>query len=474
MLKLVLVLYSCFGVVSFGAADSILIRSISIVDGTGAQKTGPLDIEITGNRISRIGANLKTKAGKIIDGHGKFAIPGLIDTHTHLHSVPGSVFRKDSENEIQRQQVFQLKAYLAAGVTTVLDAAAPESLFKEISEGKNTSPRVLALAPFLTPQGGYFASVEARGKIYSDLWTPLVDETSADAHFEKAARLNALGTKVTLEKGFGPFEVWPIFDESFRSTIVAKARKYNSPLFIHSMSKEEHRLALSMQPYALVHAGFDDQVADAEIIQEIKNSVVYVSTTLAIYKMMLLMWDSKTLNEPWIRMLVPPEQIETALNVEATKKVVEKIVLDSKPWWVPKFLARLLSGLFLNQAIIEKQLARSQKSVALMQEAGIPLVMGSDAGNWPVWSTFFHGVGSILEVEALHEAGLSPMEVIIASTSRAAKLLKMDSEIGKIGEGMIADIIILNEDPLTNPTAYRNLNFVIKDGVAKTPAEWLL
>lgn len=458
---------------AFSATNSIIIRSVSIIDGTGADKIGPIDLEIVGNKIARIGPNLKSSASETIDGSGKTLIPGLIDTHTHLHSVPGSVFRKESSQEIRRQQLLQMKAYLAAGVTTVLDTAAPESLFKEIADGKEVAPRILGLAPFLTPKGGYFSSPEARGDIYSDLWSPINDTKTIADHFTRAASLNPLGTKVTLEKGFGPFEVWPVFDSAFRSTIVSEAKKHSSRLFIHSMSKEEHRIALSMHPYTLVHAGFNDKVADAEIIQEIKSSGAYVSTTLAIYKMMLLMWQPNLMEDPWLRKLVPTEQLKTASDSETTKKVIETVVGYSKPRWTPIFIAKLFSRILLSKSIIEDQLTNSMKSVKMMQDAGIPLVMGSDAGNWPVWSTFFHGVGSILEIEALRDAGLSVNEVIVASTFRGAKMLKIENQVGHIAEGMIADIVILNEDPLTSPTAFRNVEMVIKDGVARTPEEWL-
>jgi len=473
MIRIIYAFSLLISAAAFGTSNSIVIRSISIIDGTGKDKTGPLDLEIAGNRIIKVGINLKSSATRVIDGRGRTAIPGLIDTHTHLHSVPGSIFRKDSAQEIRRQQLLQLKAYLAAGVTTVLDTAAPESLFNEIRDGKEITPRILALTPFLTPKGGYFSSQEARGEIYSDLWRPIVDHKTLVEHFDRTASLSSLGTKITIEKGFGPFEVWPVFDSPFRMAIVDEAKKHNSPLFIHSMSKDEHRIALSMRPYALVHAGFNDKVADPQIIQEIRSSGAYVSTTLAIYKMMLFMWQPHLVDDPWIRKLVPQEQLKTATDPEVTKRVIEAVVMDGKPSWVPIFIAKMFSRVFMNQSIIEGQLANSMKSVKMMQEAQVPLVMGSDSGNWPVWTTFFHGVGSILEIEALREAGLSPSDVIVASTSRAAKMLKIDNRVGRIAEGMIADIVILKEDPLTNATAFRKIEFVIKDGIAKTPDEWL-
>jgi hypothetical protein len=239
------------------------------------------------------------------------------------------------------------------------------------------------------------------------------------------------------------------------------------------MSKEEHRLALSMHPYALVHAGFQAQPADGEIVREIKDSGVYVSTTLAISKMMLLMWDQEALANPWIKMLVPEAQLATARDSRIRNRVIEEVVLDGKPKWAPAFVAKAASRFFLNKSIVQTQLSNSMKSVQLMQAADVPLVMGSDSGNWPVWTTFFHGVGSILEIEALRDCGLTAGEVITVSTWRAAKMLKIDDKVGRVAEGMIADLVILNENPMISRTAFRKVDYVIKDGVAKRPIDWL-
>ncbi len=454
-------------------AGALLLRSVRVIDGTGTPASEPQDIEIIGGRIARIGARLQSKASRVIDGSGKTVMPGLIDTHTHIGSVPGSVFRKDSPEEIRVHQRAQRKAYLAAGVTTVLDAAAPESLLREAAQEAGDAPRILGLAPFLTPVGGYFASDEARGGVYADLWKPVDGPQTVVENFRKAVPLRPLGAKVTIENGFGPIAVWPTFDEGLRRTIVEEGKKSGLPLFIHSMSKQEHRIALSMEPYALVHGNFGDEVADAEIIAEIKRSKAFVSTTLAIYKLMLLMWEPQTLDDPWIRRLVPAAQLATAKNPEVTAQVVDAIALQSKPWWIPSFVAGWLSKSLMNRSVVETQLSNSMKSSKLMHDAGIPLVMGSDAGNWPVWSTFFHGVGTILEIEALCDAGIPPAEVIVASTSRAAQMLKLDKEVGRIAPGFLADLVVLNEDPLVKKTAFRNVAYVIKGGIAKDPASWM-
>ena len=109
-----------------------------------------------------------------------------------------------------------------------------------------------------------------------------------------------------------------------------------------------------------------------------------------------------------------------------------------------------------------------------MYSAGVPIVMGSDAGNYPLFSTFFHGVGSILEIEALIDAGLPVSEVIRSSTSTAAKMLKIDHEVGTIAVGKTADLVLLNQNPITSSNAFRDLAYVIKDGRPKRPADWML
>jgi hypothetical protein len=198
MLKFLFAVLAIFFSSSAFAQASLIIKSTAILDGNGAIRQGPVDIEIAGNKIVRIGHDLASKASRVIDGRGKTVIPGLIDTHTHLHSVPGSVFRGESLEEIRRQQAFQLKAYLAAGVTTVLDTAAPESLFREVAKAGFIGPRVLGLAPFLTPKNGYFAGFKSRGTTYSDLWNPIHELAAIKGQFDRAALFRPLGAKVTI------------------------------------------------------------------------------------------------------------------------------------------------------------------------------------------------------------------------------------------------------------------------------------
>ena len=77
------------------------------------------------------------------------------------------------------------------------------------------------------------------------------------------------------------------------------------------------------------------------------------------------------------------------------------------------------------------------------------------------------------EIELLGEAGLSPKEVIKAGTVNPAKMTGIDREIGTIEVGKCADLIVLKDNPLNDLKAFRTIQWTIKDGVAKTPKEWM-
>jgi imidazolonepropionase-like amidohydrolase len=454
---------------------ALVLRTVTVIDGTGRQPYGPTDVEIIAGKISRIGPHLKSQLAIEIDGRGKTLVPGLIDCHTHLPSVPGSFFRKETESSLRAQQLQQMKIYLAAGVTTLLDAASPASLFANVEKfaQTNTLPRFFGLAPFLTPIDGYMASPQSRSQTLQDLWPPVQTADDVRKMVAQAKHLRPFGIKVTEEFGFGPFKVWPVFSDEIRKAIVEVGEEFETPVLVHSEREEEFRNGLKLRPYAFMHGGFFDETPSPELLEKIRVSGAYVVSTVGIFKMMNLMWNREPLDDPWLKLLVPSRQLETALDPEITTKVVEALAVQNKPWFAPKFMARWFSSFFVNERTNLAQLASSERAIGLMFRAGIPIVMGADAGNWPVLTTMFHGVGSIFDLEALMEAGLTPVEALQSATSRAAAMLKISDVVGSIEKGKIADLVLLNADPLTNRQAFRDVDLVFKDGIGKTPSDWL-
>lgn len=112
--------------------------------------------------------------------------------------------------------------------------------------------------------------------------------------------------------------------------------------------------------------------------------------------------------------------------------------------------------------------------IRYLKQAGVPLVVGSDSGNWPLFPVFFHGPTTWRELRLLAEAGLEPMEILRAATVNPAQMLGIADQVGTVEVGKVADLIVLKEDPLIDlAKAMHSLQHTIRAGVARTPEAWM-
>ena len=115
------------------ANAELLIRGARLVDGTGAPARGGVSILVRDGRIAAIGPDLSAAPGaRVIDATGLTALPGLIDSHVHFVYASGSGYRGDTDATIRELNRQHLRAYLACGVTTVLDAGAFVEVVRDI------------------------------------------------------------------------------------------------------------------------------------------------------------------------------------------------------------------------------------------------------------------------------------------------------------------------------------------------------
>lgn len=463
---------------SFSAPSRVLIRNATLISRADEPPRTGMDLLVENEIIRRIGQRLSEPDARVIDATGKTVLPGLIDCHTHLLSVPGALLRDDSPERLEEARRVQLRSYVAAGVTTVLDAAATPTVLTEMrryTEETRLGPRIEGLAPMLTPEGGYFADERLRADQYPDLWPPIGEDLGRIEELLQAAEpLHPVGVKVTVEDGYGPFPVWPLFDDEALATIRERAAAHRTPIFVHAIGADEYARALTLKPAAFVHGGFMESAPDPDLLRAVQESGATVITTLAIADMLLLTLETERLDDPWMRLLVPEDQLATAADPAKTEAMRAAIAEQNTPSWVPRFLVRWLAPWFYSESSVRSLRDSAMAAVKAMHDAGIPLVMGSDMGNWPVFTSLFHGVGSIREMELLEQAGLPRQEVLAAATSRAAALLRRAHEIGTLEVGKKADLVIANQNPLeAGMSALRDLAYVMKDGELRTPQAWM-
>jgi len=454
---------------------SVVIRNASLIDGTGAPARAGIDVWVEDGIIHAIGADLETPERPTIDATGLTLMPGLITSHAHVQSVPGSTLRGDDQPAVEAQQLLQLRAHLASGFTTVLDPAiGPKTATRLRAEMKAGAPgpELFVLAPFLTPVDGYMTSAEMRGTAFAEFWPAIDAETELSALFEVAEPLQPVGVKVAIEDGV-LFPNLPVFDDPTFEKVKEAGRSHR--LFVHSISNEEHRRALELEPYALVHIGLWDESIAPDVLATLKERQTWVISTITLNHLGTWGWDAAFADDPWVRQRVPVLQWQTATHPAAPDHLNVITSEMMRPWWIPAWMARAGAPLFTPTAAKSAEITRSgAEAIQALEAAGVPWVVGADEGNAPAYTTYFHGVASQIELEQLDAGGVDREAILAACTRRPARMLEVSDRLGTVELGKEGDLILVEEDPLKHGmVALRSLRWTVRNGEARTPAAWL-
>jgi len=143
---------------------------------------------------------------------------------------------------------------------------------------------------------------------------------------------------------------------------------------------------------------------------------------------------------------------------------------------MPDVLCDAVSALVMpgvGEKLIRRGFADARRAIGSLHEAGITVVMATDAGAWPLFPACFHGYSTIREMELMAGMGFDPMAVIEASTRLPAEMLGLQDRIGTVEVGKSADMVVLDEDPLVDIRAMCSIRWTIREGRARTPAEWM-
>ena len=206
-------------------------------------------------------------------------------------------------------------------------------------------------------------------------------------------------------------------------------------MYVHAMDAKMTRAALKLQPHALVHASKN---GGKRLAKELKEADVYVVTTLDIYGSPLVQWEPHWLDNEMVRLTVPSEALELIANPDVYQKSRD-VFLETMLPQLPLWASRLSYG----PKTVHFGLKGATKQLRLLNEAGVKLVLGSDSGGWPILTYMLHGPTTHMELELLSRAGLSPQELITASTQRAAEMLGLSDQIGAIKVGLQADLLVV-------------------------------
>jgi len=447
-------------------AEKIALVNGTLINPATSQIVQDATIIIKGDKITSAGAAKAfspPKDARIIDCQGKFILPGYIDTHVHFFQS-GDLFTRPDVVDLTKvrpyaDEVAWIKKnlpdtfvrHLRSGITSVVDVGGPFWNFevRKIANATAKAPRVAVAGPLIS-------SVSRPQLDLGD--PPIVKIDNTEQAREFVRKLAAQNPDLV--------KIWYIVDkdhpvDSFRPIVRATieeshARKIR--VAVHATELETARAAVEEGADVLVHSVTDKPVDDA-FVKLLNDRRIILCPTLVVFERYGRTFASR-LN------LTPEEKAWGNPDVIATLDVT-KLPANQLPERIKTALADPNATLERIKKVYDVAL----KNLKTLEDAGVTIAAGTDAGNIGT----IHGPALFREFQLMKEAGLTPMQILRCATANAAKLFggETGAHIGKIENGCFADLLILRSNPLNDIAHASDIDAVIKNSVVY-PADSIL
>lgn len=448
----IILLLSCF-IFQLLAAQNCFIKNVTIVDTRTGKPLAGQNVFIENGYIQSID---KTKNSKdpahttVIDGSGKYLMPGMADAHIHFFQSGGIYTRPDvvdlrKKMPYEKEEAFglsnatdYLQRYLRLGITTVIDVGGPFANFtiRDSVSKTITAPNVLVTGPlFSMVEDDFFGKDKPIEKITT--------KKEADALFDKM---------MVRKPDF--IKIWYIANEAnppeknfaLVKYIADKTHAQGLKLAVHATELKTAQLAVEAGADILVHS-VDDAVISDDFVKKLKEkNITYIPTLIVginYYKSLSGRLSHHQQDLAWA-------------NAFTYGSLTDPEAMDSTT--LPPVLKMLRrNGIPESEA---KAIAIMQANLKKLYAAGINIATGTDAGNIGT----MHASSYLQELEAMQLAGLSNAAILKASTINVATGFGKEKSWGSVEKGKMADLILLTKNPLDNLQNLNSISIVFKAG----------
>ena len=461
----------------------VIVNGTAIDPGTSKVISNAAVI-IEGDHISSIVQNSKEmpiKGDSVIDATGKFILPGYIDTHVHffqsgdIYTRPDAVDLnsvrpyKDDHDWIERNLPDTFARYLRCGITSVVDVGGPFWNFKVRKMANSTAkaPRVAVAGPLIssvsrtqlelngdppivkidTPEQGreMVRKLAAEKPDYIKIWYIVPPAKPAERITPKPGE----GGSPAPTPGQSDAERAAIFRPVVHA-VIDESHRLKLRVAVHATELEAARASAEEGADLLVHS-VNDKLVDDAFVKLLKEKHTILTPTLVVFERYGRTFANKL-------ELTPEEKAWGNPEVIASLDVT-KIPEDKRP-------ERLKKAMENPQPIldsIQKTYDVALKNLKTLEDAGITIATGTDAGNIGT----IHGPAIFREFQLMKQAGLTPMQILQCTTANAAKVFggETGAKIGALKPGNFADLVILKSNPLDDIKNASDIDSVVKNGV---------
>jgi imidazolonepropionase-like amidohydrolase len=401
----------------------VLVHAGSLIDGVSASPRRGVTVVVEGERIADVVAGFRSPANgeTVIDLRGHTVLPGLVDTHVHLGSElsPSSYADRFTLNpaDLALRAAYHARITLRAGFTTVRNLGDSHNvtvaLRDAIAEGLVEGPRILTAGKSLATTGGHADPTNGWAAALAFDPGPREGVLDGPDDARKAVRqrykdradlvkITATGGVLSLARSADN----PQFTDVELRAVVEAAREYGFAVAAHAHGAEGLKRAIRAGVDSIEHGTYLDDEA------------------------VRLMLERGT----W---LVP--------TLSAIRFVGEKAAAEG---WLPEVVRPKAAAVGASGA----------EGFARALRAGVRVAFGTDCGVSP------HGENA-KEFAYMVEAGMAPMAAVRSATIEAARLLRVEGDLGSVEKGKLADLVAVRRDPLADVSALEDVDFVMKGGV---------